>query len=116
MKTHTKAFAFWLPLMVVLTLLGWLVLGALPNLRMTSDLIAWLMELPVTTCYAIAAGGATVLTMQVTGMNLDNDYRDFLVADAVKNHNTAALHVLALETVAWLGTLAAFALFFFPHW
>lgn len=116
MKTHTKAFVFWLPLMVVMALIGWLVLGALPNMRMTSDLVAWLMELPVTTCYAIAAGGATVLTMEVTGLNLDNEYRQFLIADAVKNGNRSALAVISLEGLAWFGFLAIFSLFFFPHW
>lgn len=115
MKTSTKAFVFWLPIMVVLTLLGWLVLGALPNMKMTGDLIAWLMELPVTTCYAIAAAGATILTLQVTGINIDNDLRALLFVRACRGDRDAQ-RVLILETAAWLGFLCVWSLFFFPHW
>jgi hypothetical protein len=115
MKHSTKAFVLWLPLMVTMTLLGWLVFGALPNMRMTSDLIAWLMELPVTTCYAIAAGGATVLTMQVTGINIPNTRREFLLAQALAG-DLNARWALKLEAHAWLAFLAVYSLFFFPHW
>lgn len=115
MKTSTKAFAFWLPIMVVLTLLGWLVLGALPNMKMNGDLIAWLMELPVTTCYAIAAAGATILTMQVSGINIDNDERAQLLRTALEGSEPAR-RALVLETAAWLGFLCVWSLFFFPRW
>lgn len=115
MTTHFKAFAFWLPLMVVLTLLGWIVLGALPGMRMTGDLVAWLTELPVVTCYAIAAGAATSLSMRATGMNLENTYRAELIRRAA-NGDHAAHQTLSQEIRAWLGFLVIWSLFFFPHW
>lgn len=115
LTTHFKAFAFWLPLMVVLTVLGWLVLGALPGMRMTGDLVAWLAELPVITCYAIAAGAATSLTMRATGMNLDNAYRQQLIERAA-NGDASAHRTLNQEIRAWLAFLAIWSLFFFPHW
>jgi hypothetical protein len=115
MTTHLKAFAIWLPLMTLLTLVGWLVLGALPGMRMTGDLVAWLAELPVVTCYAIAAGAATSLSMRATGMNLDNDYRCELIKKAALGDN-AALKTLNQEIRAWLAFLAIWSLFFFPHW
>lgn len=116
MKAHAKLFAFWLPLMVLLTLAGWLVFGALPQMQLTGDLIAWLMELPVTTCYAGGAGGATALTMHWTGINLPNDQRAALIERVLTDGDAAALRILILETTAWLGFLAIWALFFFPHW
>jgi hypothetical protein len=115
MTTHLKAFAIWLPLMTLLTLLGWLVLGALPGMRMTGDLVAWLAELPVVTCYAIAAGAATSLTMRATGMNLENAYRSELIKLAAAG-DQAALKTLNQEIRAWLAFLAIWSLFFFPHW
>lgn len=115
LTTHFKAFAIWLPLMVVLTLLGWLVLGALPGMRMTGDLVAWLAELPVVTCYAIAAGAATSLTMRATGMNLENSYRAKLIERAAAG-DIAAHRTLSQEIRAWLAFLAIWSLFFFPHW
>lgn len=115
MKTHTKTFLFYLPVMVLMTLVGWVFLGALPNMRMTGDLIAWLLELPVATCYALAAGGSTILTMQVTGINLPNERRNELL-DLALCRNKEAIRILLIETGAWLGFLAIWSLFFFPHW
>jgi hypothetical protein len=115
LKTHTKTFLFYLPAMVLLTLVGWVVLGALPNMHMTSDLIAWLLELPVTTCYAMAAGGSTLVFMQVTGMNIPNDQRSELLNMAL-SRNKDATRILLIETGAWLASLATFSAFFFPHW
>lgn len=115
MKHTTKAFLIWLPLMVVLTLLGWLLLGALPDMRMTGDLIAWLMELPVTTCYAIAAGGATFLTLQVAGINIDNARRCDLMQRA-QDGDDAARTALRDEAVSTIWVLMTWAVFFFPHY
>jgi hypothetical protein len=115
MKAHTKAFVLWLPMMVAATLLGWLVFGALPNMHMTGDLIAWLMELPVTTCYAIAAGAATFLTLQVAGVNIDNDARADLMRRAHQGDRNAR-DALRDETLATISVLMLWSVFFFPHY
>jgi hypothetical protein len=110
-----KAFAIWLPLLALLSILGWIVLGAMPGARFTGDILAWLAELPVITCHAAAAGGACVLGMHITGMNIDNVERSRLMERAA-NGDAAALRLLQLETFAWLAHLAFWSLFFFPHW
>lgn len=115
MKTYAKTFLFWMPLMVLATIVGWTVLGALPGATMTGDLIAWLMELPVITVYALAAGGATMLTMHWTGMNIDNDRRAELFEMALCR-NKDATRLLIIESVQWVAVLIVFSIFFFPHW
>lgn len=115
MKHHTKTFLFWLPLMVLLTVVGWTVFGALPGAQMTGDLIAWLLELPVVTCYALAAGGATIMAMNVMGLNIANEERVRLLQLAAAG-DRAARDVLNAEAAAWAVFLIIFAAFFFPHY
>lgn len=115
MKYSTKAFLLWLPMLTVLTVFGWVVFGAFPGVELTGDHLAWLAELPVITCYAVAAGGACILAMQVTGMNIDNAERCQLLTKAAAG-DLNAYRILKLETFAWLAHLAFWSLFFFPHW
>ena len=115
MKHSTKLAVFWLPIMVAVVLLGWLLLGALPGMKMTGDLVSWLMELPVTTCYAMGAGVATLLTMQISGINLDNVHRSTLMERA-QNGDRNARDALNDEAKATLAVLLIWAVFFFPHW
>lgn len=115
MKNWLKVALFWLPAMVCVTLVGWIVLGALPGMAMTGDIVSWLLELPVITCYALATAGATMLMMQVTGLNLDNEYRLRLIDKAAVG-DKAALNVLNSEAAAWCVFLVIFAVIFFPHW
>lgn len=117
MKKHVVMAVFWLPLMVMLTLAGWVFLGALPRMHdyLTGDLVAWLAELPVVTCYALAAGVATMFTMHATGMNLDNEIRSRLLTRAAEGdlHARGALND---EAKQWFAFTALWALYFFPHW
>lgn len=115
MKTYVKTFLVYMPALVLLTLVGWVVFGALPNMRMTGDLIAWLLELPVISVYAAGAGGMTLFSMHVTGINIPNEKRSELLELALCR-NKDAQRILLVETVAWLGFLAIWSLFFFPHW
>lgn len=114
MKSHTKLFAFWLPLMVLVTIVGWTLFGALPGAVMTGDEIAWLLELPIITCYALAAAGAAVLSMHITGMNLSNEYRCELTKLAAGG-DLNARQVLSDEMYAWFFVMAVWCVFFFPH-
>jgi hypothetical protein len=113
MKHSTKTYLLWLPMMAMLAVGGWVVLGALPGVSVTGDLIAWLMELPVLTCFALAIGGAALSTMQITGMNLENDYRRKLVERAPDGDNDA-FRVLCLESVQWFVFLAFWLTLFWP--
>lgn len=115
MKKHTLTFLVLLPLTVLLVLIGWTVFSALPGATMTGDLIAWLMELPVITAYALAAGGATMLTMCWTGMNIDNGQRAILIERAAAG-DRHAFRVLAMESLQWVAILTIFSVVFFPHW
>lgn len=56
----SQEFTLWLPGMVLLTLLGFIVLGAFT--RVGGDALAWLVELPALCAYAAAAlGGSWVI-------------------------------------------------------
>lgn len=115
MKSYTKTFLFFLPLMVLLTIVGWTVFGALPGMQMTGDLIAWLLELPIVTCYALAAGGAALLLMNILGMNIENEDRCTLMK-AAWNGDPDARASLRDESLQWLAALVLAGTFFWPHY
>lgn len=114
MKAVTKLLGGWLPLMAAASVVAWLVIGVLPGVKLTDDLIAWLLELPVVTCYALAAGGATVLTMNIIGADIDNARRCELMRLAQEG-NEAARRALREEWIQWIVVLVANLLFFYPH-
>jgi hypothetical protein len=53
----------WLPVLVILALFGWIVFGALDQ-RITSDALAWLLELPIQCAYFAAACAAAWMFKQ----------------------------------------------------
>jgi hypothetical protein len=115
MKHWAWLLLVWLPIFAAIVLVAWIVVGALPGMKMTSDLIAWLMELPVTTCYAIAAGGATLLTLHLSGISIDPDDRDAL-RKAAHAGDPVPRSILRYEAQVTVGVLLIWAVFFFPHW
>lgn len=115
MKTTTKAFVFWLPLMVIITIVGWTIFGALPGAQMTGDLIAWLLELPVTTCYALAAVASAALFKRVFWREVDHGEEDELNTH-IKSGNRHARWLLIKDRIEWLCLLILSGIYFFPHY
>jgi len=115
MKNTTKAFVFWLPLMVVITVVGWTVFGALPGAQMTGDLIAWLLELPVTTCYALAAVASAALFKRVFWREVDCDEEAELNRLAQAG-NRQARWLIIKDRAEWLCLLILSGIYFFPHY
>lgn len=111
MKSINKNSWIVLPLLVLMSCAGWWFLGALTRDGITGDLLSWLAELPIVTCYALAALVAAQVGMNVTGMNLPNDTRRELMRQAADG-NRDAERVLLYEMVAWF-LMLAIALFFF---
>lgn len=115
MKTSTKAFVFWLPAMVLLTVVGWTVLGALPGARMTGDLIAWLLELPVVTCWAVAAVGMAALVkcgvLREIGGTEERELHEL-----AKKGDRNARWLIIKDRIEWLCLLVLSGTFFFPHY
>lgn len=102
-----------LPLLVLLAIAGWVVIGGLPSVVLTGDLMSWLAELPILTCYALATLVAAMAGMHVTGMNLDNADRLALMHRAASG-NYEAYRVVRHEALCWFAMLALAALYFWP--
>lgn len=113
MKTHTAYSVFLLPALVLLSLIGWWLLGALSARGMTDDLLSWLAELPVVTCFATASLVAAIVAMQATGMNIDNDTRAQLMGRALSGDRNAE-RVLWHESLCWFAMFGMAALYFVP--
>jgi hypothetical protein len=96
-----KLLGFALPIALIVTLVALVGAAGLPQVGPMPDVIAYALELAPRTMYAIAIGGSTALSMRMTGMNLDNDYRCTLIHAAAKGQVGPVL-VLAGETFAWL--------------
>lgn len=113
MKLHTRYSIFLLPAMVLLSVLGWWLFGAFSARGMTDDLLAWLAELPVVTCFAMASLIAAMVAMQATGMNIDNEARAKLLRAAAAGDRNAE-RVLWHESLCWFAMFGMAALYFVP--
>ncbi len=113
MKGLAKYSLLVLPALVLLSLVGWVVLGGLPDVTLTGDLVSWLAELPILACYALATLVAAMAAMHLTGMIIDNVYRLALLQRAA-NGNRDAFRVVVHESVCWFVMLGFAALYFWP--
>lgn len=101
MKLATKLLGIALPLVTIVALFALLTAGSLPQVGGVPDLLAYALELAPRTMYALAIGGSTALSMNLTGMNIDNDQRCVLVESAARG-KVGPMVVLAGETLAWI--------------
>lgn len=113
MKGLVKFPLLVLPLLVLLAIGGWLVIGGLPDVELTGDLMSWLAELPIVTCYALATLIAAMCGMHLSGMNIDNADRLALLQRAASG-NRDAYRVVRHESLCWFAMLAFAALYFWP--
>lgn len=102
-----------LPLLVLLSYVGWVLFGALPGVALSPDLMPWLAELPFITCYALATLVAAMAAMQVTGMNICNADRTELLRRAAGG-NRDAYRVVRHESWCWFAMLVLAAFYFWP--
>ena len=113
MKGLAKYALLVLPALVLLSLIGWVVLGGLPDVTLTGDLVSWLAELPILTCYALATLVAAMCGMHLSGMNIDNADRLALLQRAASG-NRDAYRVVVHESVCWFVMLGFAALYLWP--
>lgn len=105
-----QEFTGWIPVVVVLSIAGWLVLGVMDRAA-GSDTLALLMELPVLCAYALAAVGVSYLARRRFRRKL-TDQEQVELWRAVLQGNKGACFIYFLDVVVWLGSLIALLVFF----
>lgn len=113
MKTHARYALLVLPALVALSLGGWWLFGALSSRALPDNLLPWLSELPIGTCFATASLVGALVAMQATGMNLDNTMRAQLLQRALAGDRNAE-RLLWFEAACWFGMFHYAALYFVP--
>nr|WP_308006583.1 hypothetical protein [Xanthomonas albilineans] len=107
----SQEFTLWLPGLVVLTVLGWIVLGALG--RVGPDAIAALLEVPVMCTYAMAALGMSWLIKRLYLYDLDRADECTLQSLALAG-DAGARWVLIKDRLETLACITAMLIFFYP--
>lgn len=108
---NSQEFTLWLPGMVLLAALGFVVLGALTP--MTGDALAWLAELPALCAYAAAALGTSWAAKKLYMHDLDADQERVLHAAAQSGDNGARWLLVKDRLETFTCIILAFA-FFWP--
>lgn len=106
-----QEFGLWLPGMVLLSVLGFVVFGAFTPLD--GDALAWLAELPVLCAHAAAAFGFAWLAKALYLHDLDEKEEIELHAQAA-NGDAGARWVLIKDRLETLACLAIALAFFWP--
>lgn len=106
-----QEFTGWLPLLAVLAVVGWVVLGASAG---RDDLIRWLLELPILTGYALAASGLAYLTWRRWSYRLSEDEKRALWERLLAGER-GAIWIHAINAGFYLAALVLYALFFWPQ-
>jgi hypothetical protein len=106
-----QEFIGWLPLLVVVAVFGWVMLGGITD---RSDLIRWLLELPVLTAYALAALGAAFLARRRQRRKLTKEESAALWQRTLAG-DRGALIIYLTDTFVWALTYALSLWFFWPR-
>lgn len=105
-----QEFAGWTPLVVVLALAGFVLLGALYP-RLDGDRLGMLLELAILSAYAVAAVGLTYLSWRRWRQQLSEEQQDALWQGVMRGERGPLL-VYAINAAVWLATLLSWVLFF----
>lgn len=108
---QTQEFTLWLPGLVLLSVVGFVVLGAIT--RVTGDSLAWLAELPVLCAYAAAALAFSWLIKYLYLHDLDREAELRLHA-AAERGDMDAQWLLTKDRLETLACVLAMLVFFFP--
>lgn len=105
-----QEFIGWTPLVVVLALTGYVLMGALYP-RLDGDRLGLLVELAILSAYAVAAVGLTYLSWRRWRQQLSVEQQDALWQGVMRG-DRGPLLVYAINAGVWLATLLAWVLFF----
>lgn len=105
-----QEFIGWTPLLVLLVIAGFVVLGALYP-RLDGDRLGLLLELAILSAHAMAAVGLTYLSWRRWRLQLsEQQQRDLW--EGVMRGERGPLLVYAVNAVVWLAMLLSWVLFF----
>lgn len=108
---QSQEFVAWLPGMVVLAVLGFVVFGALAPL--SGDVLAWLAELPVLCAHAAAALGVAWAAKALYMHDLDTA-QEIELHQAARGGDAGARWVLIKDRLETLVCIALALAFFWP--
>lgn len=108
---QSQEFTLWLPGLVFLSVLGYVVFGGI--VRLGPDALAWLAELPALCAYAAAWLGCGWLIQRLYGRDLSRTEEDDLQG-RVLGGDPNARWALVFHRVQLLAALALSLVFFWP--
>lgn len=108
--TRWQEFWGWTPLLAVLAIVGFVVLGALYP-RLDGDRLGLLLELAIISAHAAAAVGLTYLSWRRWRLQLSDDQQRELWAGVMRGERGPLL-VYGVNALVWLATLLAWVAFF----
>lgn len=105
-----QEFVVWLPVLVFLALLGWILLGALDR-TIGSDVLAQLLQLPITAAHlATACAGAWLFKRTyLYDLNVSEEQR---LHEAARGGDASAWRMLLLDRAEWFCLVGLFVAFF----
>lgn len=108
-----QEFILWIPGLVILTVVGAFLFGALPGMPSMADTLAMLAELPAMCAYAAAACAFCWLFMRTNIFLMRR--RDLkTMFDEARHGSLSAFLTLAAYLTMWFSVLCAFLWFFYP--
>lgn len=108
-----QEFAVWMPVLVLVALISFLVLGGLPGVAVSGDLIAWMLELPIACLYLAAAMGAAWL-FKFTYLLDINTVRELELHSLVLQGDKHARWLIIKDRIEWAFLIVLFTAFFWP--
>lgn len=107
-----QEFTGWTPLIVVLAVVGWIVLGGLDP-RLGPDRVGLLLDLPIITAYALVASGVAYLFWRRWSNRLSDEQKARLW-DGLMKGQTGAIVVYCVNAAFYLTVTVLVFRFFKP--
>lgn len=105
-----QEFIVWLPVLIFLALLGWILLGALDR-TIGGDVLAQLLQLPISAAYLATACAAAWLFKRTYLFDLHDD-EERQLHEAARAGDRSAWRLLLLDRAEWVGLVGLFVAFF----
>lgn len=105
-----QEFIVWLPVLIFLALLGWILLGALDR-TIGGDVLAQLLQLPISAAYLATACAAAWLFKRTYLLDLRDD-EERQLHDAARAGDRSAWRMLLLDRAEWVALVGLFVAFF----